>query len=80
METDGEDVTPGKGIDDGFFDEKNETDGRGNKIPLPEYPRHNSRRGSIPSVFPYSPPDYGGPGIVSKNNMNEKNLLNFSIF
>lgn len=60
----------GFGIDDGFFDDKSDPDGprRGEKIPLPEYPRTNGqtppRRGSIPAVFPYTPPDYGGPGIV----------------
>lgn len=66
-DNDREDVMPSHGIDDGFFDDRNELDGRGEKIPLPATPRTNGippRRGSVPSVFPYSPPDYGGPGVV----------------
>jgi hypothetical protein len=69
-EVEGEDVVPGHGIDDGFFDEKHVPDGRGERIPLPEYPRRNGNgNGNTPSrppdVFPLSPPEYGGPGIVS---------------
>lgn len=69
-ENDGENVTPSHGIDDGFFDDKSDPDGprRGERIPLPEYPRKNGhsppRRGSIPAMFPHAPPDNGGPGIV----------------
>lgn len=66
---DGDDVVPGHGIDDGFFDDRNELDGRGEKIPLPELPRRNGhtppRRGSVPAAFPMTPPEYGGPGIVN---------------
>lgn len=64
----GDNAKPGFGIDDGFFDDRNEIDGRGEKIPLPEYPTtnggHTPRRGSVPGVFPLTPPDYGGPGVV----------------
>lgn len=62
-------MTPAHGIDDGFFDERNIPDGRGGKVPVPEKPRtngHTPRKESIPTLFPYSPPDYGGPGVVNK--------------
>ena len=67
-----ENKTPGHGIDDGFFDDKSYPDGpgRGEKFPLPKVPKSNSqppsRRGSIPAIFPYGPPEYGGPGSVRK--------------
>lgn len=65
------DVKPSHGIDDGFFDDRHVPDGRGEKIPLPDIPRsngHTPRRGSIPPAFPYSPPEYGGPGVVNAKN------------
>lgn len=64
------DITPVQGIDDGFFDDKNVPDSRRDKYPRPEFPRTDDRRGStprrgsVPAVFPYSPPDYGGPGVI----------------
>lgn len=61
------DRTPVHGIDDGFFDDRIIPDSRREKYPKPEVPHTNGqppRRGSIPAVFPYSPPDYGGPGVI----------------
>ena len=65
-ESNGEDVPPFGGIDDGLFDESMVPDGR-EKVPIPEKPRTNGttpRKDSVPALFPYSPPDYGGPGVV----------------
>lgn len=59
---------PSHGIDDGFFDDKHVLDGRGTVQPFPDKPRRaggSPRRGSIPAVFPFPPPDYGGPGVVN---------------
>lgn len=70
-ESEGEDVIPGigTGIDDGFFDDRHIPHEKGEVPSLPEKPHTNGnspRRGSIPTVFPYAPPDYGGTGVVSK--------------
>lgn len=60
-ENDGEDGTGIYGVDDGFYPEL------GKKFPPSETPSVNGsvpRRGSLPP-FPFTPPDYGGPGVVT---------------